>query len=163
MPESIDFARLWDVVTKQYHGDIHYSPHGPAHWQRVERNGLLLASRTGADPVVVRLFALFHDSRRLNESTDEGHGKRGADFAAQLRGSLYELDDDAFELLIEACTWHTDRDFSENCTIGTCWDADRLDLGRVGIIPDAALMSTVFGKEIARCGSIYPFLKTEPS
>lgn len=29
-------------------------------------------------------------------------------------------------------TWHTDRDFTDDLTIGACGDADRLDLGRVG-------------------------------
>jgi len=155
----IDFDALWERVAKQYHGDI-YSVHGPAHWQRVQQNGLLLASRTGADATVVRLFALFHDSQRINEGTDDGHGARGAAYAAELRGELYQLEDGPFALLHEACTWHTDRDFSDEPTIGTCWDADRLDLGRVGMIPNPDFMSTAFGKEIARVGSIQPFLKT---
>jgi hypothetical protein len=34
-------------------------------------------------------------------------------------------------------------------TIQTCWDADRLDLGRVGIRPDPARMGTEAGKRIA--------------
>jgi uncharacterized protein len=33
--------------------------------------------------------------------------------------------------------------------IGACWDADRLDLTRVGIIPDPDMMSTEPGKELA--------------
>jgi len=153
-----DFAVLVESVTKQYHGSI-YSVHGPADWKRVEQNGLLLATKTGADINVVRLFALFHDSRRLNDGTDEGHGARGADYAAELRGKHYDLDDAAFALLHEACTWHTDRDFSNDATIGTCWDADRLDLGRVGMIPNPKFMSTDFGREIARVGSIRPFME----
>jgi uncharacterized protein len=159
MTNDIDFDRLWQCVTEQYHGSIFYSPHGPAHWRRVEQNGLLLAKRTGANRSVVRLFALFHDSRRLNDGTDDGHGARGAAYASELRGNLYQLDDVAFALLEEACTWHTDQDFSEDPTIGTCWDADRLDLGRVGMIPNPSLMSTAFGKEIAAAGSIQPFLE----
>jgi uncharacterized protein len=158
MNTGIDFERLWQRVSEQYQGSIHYSVHGPAHWRRVEQNGLLLATRTGANITVVRLFALFHDSSRLNEGTDDGHGARGAAFAAELRGNFYQLDDAAFGLLEEACTWHTDRDLSDNPTIGTCWDADRLDLGRVGMIPNPLLMSTAFGREIARVGSIQPFL-----
>jgi uncharacterized protein len=156
--KEIDFNHLYAHVTSQFHGDIHYSIHGPAHWKRVERNGLLLATRTGADAMVVRLFALFHDSRRIYEGADDGHGTRGAEFAAELRGSLYDLDDHPFALLQEACTWHTDRDFSDDPTIGTCWEADRLDLGRVGAIPNPKFMSTAFGKEIAHVGSIFPFL-----
>ncbi len=74
---------------------------------------------------------------------------------------MYHVDDLSFALLEEACIGHTDRDFSDEPTIGTCWDADRLDLGRVGMIPNPDLMSTSFGKEIARVGSIYPFLSQE--
>jgi len=42
--------------------------HGPAHWLRVRANGEALAAAThGADLEVVQLFALLHDSRRVNE------------------------------------------------------------------------------------------------
>ena len=39
-------------------------------------------------------------------------------------------------------------------TIGTCWDADRLDLGRVGVIPSVDFMSTQDGKEAACVGVV---------
>ena len=158
MTGDIDFEKLWELVSGDYRGDM-YSLHGPAHWRRVEQNGLLLASRTKANETVVRLFALFHDSCWVNEGTDDGHGARGASYATELRGRHFDLDDVSFELLHEACTWHTDRDHSDDPTIGTCWDADRLDLGRVGMIPNANYMSTAFGKEIAGYGSIQPFLE----
>jgi uncharacterized protein len=158
MAGEINFVQLAERIADQYHGSIIYSAHGPAHWRRVEQNGLLLSTKTGADVLVVKLFALFHDSRRQNETSDDGHGARGAAYATELRGELFELDDSAFALLTEACIGHTDRDHSDDPTIGTCWDADRLDLGRVGIIPNPDLMSTAFGKEIARVGSIQPFL-----
>jgi uncharacterized protein len=161
MPDEVDFKRLWEVVTGNYHGGL-YSVHGPPHWRRVEQNGLLLATRTNADKTVVRLFALFHDSCRVNEGTDDGHGARGAEYATMLRDDLYHLDDAAFELLHHACVWHTDHHHSPDPTIGTCWDADRLDLGRVGMVPNAKYMSTAFGKEIANYGSIQPFLPKAP-
>ena len=40
----------------------------------------------------------------------------------------------------------------DNCgnpTIDACFDADRLDLGRVGITPDPNKMATAKGKELA--------------
>ena len=44
------------------------SLHGLVHWERVRENGFALASATdGADPKVVGLFALFHDSMRVND------------------------------------------------------------------------------------------------
>lgn len=153
-----DLDDLWKLVTEQRHAAAH-SVHGPDHWRRVERNGLLLATRTGADIAVVRLFALFHDSRRVNDGWDPEHGARGAAYAETLRGSAFALADDRFALLHYACTWHTDGKHHDDPTIATCWDADRLDLGRVGTVPSAEFMSTEFGREIATCGSIQPFLQ----
>jgi len=153
----IDFESLWARVMKACQPKHPHSVHGPAHWRRVERNALVLATRTQACVEVVRLFALFHDCQRINEGWDPQHGKRGADFAATLRGEAFELPDDQFELLTHACIWHTDEHRSEDPTIGTCWDADRLDLGRVGMIPDANFMSTEFGAEIANYGTLQPW------
>src|SRR5262245_20506314 len=125
---TIDYHRLWEHVTAQFPGHPR-SIHGPWHWRRVERNGLWIASRTRAGVTVVRLFALFHDSRRENDGIDHGHGARGAELAAELRGALFELPDAAFDLLRRACIGHTEERHSADPTIGTCWDADRLDLG----------------------------------
>jgi uncharacterized protein len=157
---SIDWPALWKAASDQFPLSA-LSVHGPAHWRRVERNGLLLATKTGADETVVRLFALFHDSQRHNENHDPRHGRRGATLAAKMRGKFFELDDDSFATLVYACTWHTDERQNDDPTIGSCFDADRLDLGRVGIIPDADHMSTTFGRIIADRGSIQPFLSAK--
>ncbi|WP_435009485.1 hypothetical protein P12x_000737 [Tundrisphaera lichenicola] len=120
--------------------------HGVAHWARVLENGLMLAEETNADIEVVRLFALLHDSRRVNEGTDPDHGPRAAEFAGTLRGRFFELTDPQFELLHRACAGHTHERTHPDVTIQTCWDADRLDLGRVGITPDPKWLCT----EVAR-------------
>jgi uncharacterized protein len=122
--------------------------HGVIHWARVLENGLRLAEVTGADTEVVTLFALFHDSRRVNEFHDYGHGLRGGQFARTLRGSLVHLDDDRFELLFEACRLHTDGVTTGDITLQTCWDADRLDLGRVGIQPEPHRLCTDAAREL---------------
>lgn len=116
--------------------------HGPAHWARVFENGGVLAEMTGADPEVVALFAVLHDSRRFDEGQCFGHGPRAAEFAITLRGSHIHLDDERFELLHEACARHTDGATEADITVQTCWDADRLDLLRVWIDPDPARMCT---------------------
>jgi uncharacterized protein len=152
MDNDIDYNLLLQHISNQFY-KLQSSIHGPAHWSRVERNGLLLAKRTGADVVVVKLFALFHDSRRENDRKDDGHGSRGAEFASTLLGNLFKLDPARFELLHYACTWHTDIQHHDDPTIGTCWDADRLDIGRIGINPDPKFMSTDFAREIAANGS----------
>jgi uncharacterized protein len=140
-----DFDRLAAALSQRFSARRH-SVHGPEHWRRVEKIGMRLAKQSGADELVVRLFAWFHDSCRLNDGTDPGHGRRGADLAAQYKGTLYDLEAGAYDQLIYACTWHTDNVHSEDATIGTCWDADRLDLGRVGKIPEQRFMSTEAGR-----------------
>jgi uncharacterized protein len=89
----------------------------------------------GADREVVALFALFHDSRRLNQFRDDGHGLRAGEFARSLRGTLIHLDDVRFDLLFQASRLHTDGLTEGDPTLQACWDADRLDLARVGIMP----------------------------
>ena len=147
---AINFDRIWELVTKEFQCDLD-SIHGPSHWRRVEQNALKLAPRTGAIVEVVRLFAVFHDSRREHDGSDNTHGRRGAEYAASLRGKLFDLPDEQMDLLQYACAWHTHGQLSDDPTIGTCWDADRLDLGRVGNKPEPRFMSTPYGRELAAC------------
>ena len=131
--------------------------HGIEHWKRVEGNGLRLAQSSGADPAIVSCFAYLHDCMRMNEGHDPEHGKRGAEYARRLRGHILDLTDEQFETLSLACTWHTRGRETENITIATCWDADRLDLGRVGIVPSAKYLLTDEAKRIAnRLGAPAP-------
>lgn len=116
--------------------------HGVVHWARVWDNGMRVASETGADAEVVRLFALFHDSRRENEYHDDDHGLRGGELASSLRGTLVHLDPPRFELLYEACRLHTNGHTEGDPTLQACWDGDRLDLGRVGTMPAAHRLCT---------------------
>lgn len=118
------------------------SIHGESHWERVRANGLRLAEVTGADVRIVEYFAYLHDSKRQTDSWDPGHGERGAVFATTIRDPLIELDDAEFWLLYEACRDHTDGLTEADVTVQTCWDADRLDLGRAGIKPKPRRLCT---------------------
>jgi len=144
-----DWEALMQRVLRHYHG-AEDSIHGPEHWRRVERFGLDIAEHTGADRMVVRLFAWFHDAGRVNQHTDPGHGRRGAELARLLKGELFDLPASAFDTLVYACTWHTDERFNDDPTIGACWDADRLDLGRVGITPSPRFMNSDYAKRLAQ-------------
>ena len=121
--------------------------HGVDHWARVLENGLRLATETGANVEVVSLFAILHDSQRLNEMTDADHGPRAAKFATDIRGTAFDLGDHEFELLYQACHGHTSERTHTDVTIQTCWDADRLDLGRVGITPHPSRLCTDAAKQ----------------
>ncbi len=121
------------------------SVHGPDHWKRVGEAGLALCKETGADKTVVRLFAIHHDSCRLDDGADPLHGPRAADMLGEIAGELFILEPDRLALLEYAIRHHTDGRTSYDPTIGACWDADRLDLGRVGTIPHPRYMSTESG------------------
>jgi uncharacterized protein len=120
------------------------SDHGPNHWRQVDRLGIALCkANPKADKEVVRLFALIHDHLRENEMEDPLHGHRAAKAApAILEKCGIRLGFDRLNVLLEAIRYHNDGLVSDEPTIGTCWDADRLDLPRVGIIPDPKLLST---------------------
>lgn len=120
--------------------------HGVSHWARVHENGLRLAEETGANRDVVRLFAVMHDSCRINEGWDPEHGPRAAVLARKLRGEFFELNDHDFGLLCRACEGHTHERSHPDVTIQTCWDADRLDLGRVGITPHPSRLCTAVAR-----------------
>jgi uncharacterized protein len=120
--------------------------HGGKHMGRVLENGLRVADLSGANSEIVSLFAYFHDAKRFNNAVDPEHGKRGAEFAKTLRGSLVTLKDSDFELLLYACERHTDGLTEADVTVQACWDADRLDLGRIGLRPNPDFLCTTAAK-----------------
>jgi uncharacterized protein len=142
-PRAIpDLERLLDALRERSPRHDSYI-HGEQHWRAVAEVGLrLLADSRKADRLVVFLFALFHDAKRENEDDDPGHGRRGAQLAGELHGRHFLLPPERFDLLIDACVDHSDLRFSDDPTIAVCLDADRLNLWRVGITPDAKFLST---------------------
>ena len=124
-----------------------HGTHGVGHWARVLENGIRLAKETGANVEVVQLFAIFHDSCRTNEGIDDGHGECGGDLALELRNEWFAISDEEFGLLYQACAGHTDGETDADITIQTCWDSDRLDLGRVGTMPDPRRLCTAAAKK----------------
>ncbi len=129
------------LVLSQFALDIN-EIHGPQHWFRVAANGRRLAAETsGADPIVIEHFALLHDSKRVNEEADRGHGRRAAVFIDEI-GAHLSLTDGQIDLLKQACSGHDLGHTEANPTIGCCWDADRLDLSRLGRRPYSRLLST---------------------
>ncbi len=116
--------------------------HGAPHWARVRWNGLTMANVNGARCDVVELFAFLHDSRRFCDGLDREHGARAADFTLQLNRELLRLDRPGLDMLAYAVRYHSEGLIEAEVTVQTCWDADRLDLGRVGITPLAERLCT---------------------
>jgi HD superfamily phosphodiesterase len=93
--------QLLKAIQNQYRLTWH-GTHGIGHWARVRENGLYIAENLiGVNKKIIELFAVFHDSARQNEHSDNGHGFRGAELAKQLRGTFFELGDQDFELYIQ--------------------------------------------------------------
>lgn len=142
-----DMEGLIQAIRDQYALDWH-GIHGWDHWMTVHENGLLLAQEKGADLRVIELFALLHDSCRVNDGWDPEHGPRAAEFAANLNGDFFTLEETDMDLLYVAIRDHTAGYVHDDPTITVCWDADRLELPRVGIQTHPDYLGTEMAKRI---------------
>lgn len=153
---------LVDIVTSQYKERLDpLGYHGIPHWERVLINGLMLKQML-PDYVcedTIFLFALFHDSKRVNEGHDILHGMRGADYFKQCFDSgfidptLLGSESKSLSIIssvVKACSYHTLNLFDGNSKVAACYDADRLDLERVGIYPDVTKLNyqTAISKDL---------------
>lgn len=138
---------LIDYIKQTY--TLHWNGiHGWTHWVRVYENGMRLAQLNGANQTVVRLFAFTHDMARQSDGSDYEHGPRAADrIHSELQGKFIHLDPAELELLTQAVRLHTRGLVEADITVQTCWDADRLDLGRVGIIPTPPRLCTAAARD----------------
>ena len=121
--------------------------HGIAHWQRVQENGLKIAKHNGANKDIVRLFSFLHDCCREDDGSDPEHGPRASEFVMTLRNDLIVADDETFDKLLIAIRDHTHVLHTSDIDIATCWDADRLDIGRVGRKPLNKYLNTDVAKK----------------
>lgn len=122
--------------------------HGIHHWMCVATIGYhLLIHDAAGDPIVVLLFALFHDSMRVNDWDDPDHGRRGGLFAHSLQGDLFTVSPDQLHLLLDACNGHTNGGTISDPTIGICWDSDRLNLWRIRRRPAPYYLSTAAARQ----------------
>lgn len=150
-----DFPDRLDEVQRrtlaQFRLDV-LGTHGLPHWRRTYRNGILIAKADSKiDLEIVTLFALLHDSQRDNEYDDPMHGVFGAQFAEKLaHEGLLGLDEERLTILKAAITDHPrgavlEGEYWGQRTIQACWDADRLDLPRIGVEPDPRYLGSTYG------------------
>ena len=146
--ENHHIERLRDFAIK--HTKMKSSSiHGVSHWDRVAKFGDDLYT-CDVDMLVVKAFAYIHDVERVNECEDLQHGPRAAKLVDEIRSTLLDfMNDKEIQQLKDACKLHTTTWRTEDATVNACFDADRLDLGRVGITPDPDKMATVQGRIIA--------------
>ncbi len=118
-----------------------YGIHGASHWARVKYHGQTIGKIRGADLLVVELFAFLHDSQRFNDGRDIEHGLRASHYARDLNNRYFSLNEMQLETLCEALKYHSHEITHSDITIQTCWDSDRLDIGRVGYKPESDFLS----------------------
>jgi uncharacterized protein len=128
--------RVTEVVRREFVHIRWHGVHGSRHWARVRLHGLAIAAKTRASAPVVELFAFLHDARRQDEWGDPGHGARSAELVRELGAQILGISREEEDLLAYACRHHSGGMVDADVTVQACWDADRLDPGRVGIIPD---------------------------
>ena len=140
MKADYDRSGLIALIKSEFKLDWH-GIYGANHWARVLHHGKNIAQIRKGDLLVVELFGFLHDSCRLAEGRDPLHGERAAEFAQGIHGDYFDLQPLQLDYLCYALRHHSGGEVSNNATIQTCWDADRLDLGRVGIFPSAQYLS----------------------
>lgn len=149
---NYELAPLLEEAKNVFGLDLVWTKHGPKHWLQVEKNAVMLGEHTpDCDIELARRFAILHDCRRQNEGSDPEHGARAAEFAQELhnKGKL-DLDPGQLAILKYAMIYHNHGQVSDDPTIGVCWDADRLDLPRVGTTLNINLLSTQYAKRLLR-------------
>ena len=129
-----------NTIRKQFKIDW-WGHHGIRHWARVRRNARTIAQHIkGVDTQVTDLFAILHDAWREDEWEDPSHGCRAMAHLRKLHGDTrLGLSPEQFHTLLIAIERHSDPGATPyNITMAACWNADRLDLGRVGFPPPSA-------------------------
>ena len=140
MRTEYDRTGLIALIKSEFKIDWH-GIHGANHWARVLHHGKNIGALRKADLIVIELFGFLHDSCRLDDNRDPKHGERAAEFAHGIHGDYFQLEARQLDQLCYAMRHHSSGNVSADATIQTCWDSDRLDLGRVGIFPSPKFLS----------------------
>lgn len=153
---------LLNEVISSFHLDLN-GDHGILHWERVYINCLKLSKYYQVNSEVFELFSLLHDSKRKTEYEDIEHGKRSGLFIKELiNNRIIQLSNEDKKRLIFACSNHTKPNKNAKLyldpVVQICFDADRLDIGRVGIIPEEKYFLTKYAKRLVEDEKYYyPF------
>src|SRR5687768_3345565 len=97
------------LVVAVRRGATHHASliHGESHWKSVAWTGAELARATPpADAIVIFLFALIHDAKRIDDGHDPLHGHRAAALALELHGRHFHLEAEALNRLHDAIHGH---------------------------------------------------------
>ena len=119
--------------------------HGELHWRAVSQAGIEIAKLNGGRTEIAMAFGLIHDSQRLCDDWDPEHGLRAAKWASKSKRLLDLIGKDGRDIVAAAARDHEKGKVTQDRNIGTCWDADRINLWRVGLMPHADFFSVLKG------------------
>lgn len=147
---SRQLQAIMEAVMQIYDEDTLGMYHGPDHWRRVVANSIRASRSLGIDPLPGVVFGWVHDSQRWDENSDPLHGPRAAQFVRDNAGpgELFGfLPEHTVQEIATACELHSDGMTEGSRILQACWDADRLDLWRVGVQPDPDCLCTDWAKQ----------------
>lgn len=118
------------------------------HLRQVALTAGRLAAALGEDIESAIVAGFLHDCGR----TDDGGGTCHAyDSSIIARKAIAALDPHLdVDRLCDGIARHADGDVTQDALIGCLWDADRLDLTRIGVDPDPDLLSTPVARRMVR-------------
>jgi len=120
--------------------------HGMAHLRRVAYTAGRIAGATGENVEGAIVAGFLHDCARTDEGGGNSHAHASAEIARELMGRFYPHLD--MGRLCEGIARHADGTATADLLIGSIWDADRLDLRRLGIHVEADMLSTALARRI---------------
>jgi len=152
----IPYQALLEEICDHYKLNL-YGAHGIEHWESVYANTQMLSEVYGVESKVFMLFALLHDSQRLDEDDDFEHGIRAAQkIQSYLDTGKIILDANDQKRLLYACANHTKANKNDplykDLIVQICLDADKLDIGRVGVIPEKSHFLTPHAQMLVEQG-----------
>ncbi len=122
--------------------------HGVSHLRRVAILSGRLANAVGEDVESAVVMGFLHDCARRNDKNDIEHARDSEVLARGLVERFYpHLDVDR---ICEAIAGHADGEVTSDPFTGCLWDADRMELKRIGRTIDLDLLSTKVAKRLVR-------------
>lgn len=129
-------------------GDLHI--HGFSHLRRVAWTAGRLAVMSGANVESCIVAGFLHDCARTNDGDGSGHARDSAILADSILKSHFPHLNRAE--ICECIAEHADGKTTSHLLTGCVWDADRLDLVRLGLNVNPELMSTQYARSMAESG-----------
>jgi uncharacterized protein len=122
--------------------------HGLPHLRQVAYVAARLAACEGADWMQAMVGGFLHDCARKDDGGGQEHAFESARVAKVVLGRHYSNMD--VQRLLYAISHHAGGSTTQDPLIGSIWDADRLDLVRLGAEIDQGLLSTVHARRLVR-------------